>query len=65
MKETFEKAKPFLIYLCVFVLVWVGLDFLFSLMRAMVFVLTKAVKTALYAGVISYAIFKIMEKTKK
>ncbi len=55
-----EKIRNYITYLLIFVIVWVGLDFVFSLLRVVTFVLAKAVKTALYSGVISLIIFEIM-----
>ena len=55
-----EEIKTALVYILVFVLVWTGVDFVLSLIRAITFVLARTIQTALSAGIISYVLFRIL-----
>ena len=57
-----SKTKKYTIYLLTFIFVWVGLDFLFSILRSAVFVFMKTFKTALYSGLISLILIEIFDR---
>lgn len=48
-------------FFAVFILVWIGLDYVFSAMRAAVFVFAKAFKTAIYSAVITVIVFNLVD----
>ena len=48
-------------FFAVFILVWIGLDYIFSAMRAAVFVFAKALKTAIYSAVITIIVFNLVD----
>ena len=49
------------IFAAVFITIWIVLDFVFSILRAAVFVFARAFKTALYSAVIATIIFAVMD----
>ena len=60
-----DDIKRWVIFAAVFITVWIGLDFLFSIIRAVVFVFAKAFKSALYSAVIATIIFAVMDKKRR
>ena len=60
-----EKFKRALIFVLVYILVWIGLDFLFSLLRAAVWVFAKAFKSALHSAIITVMILWVFGEARK
>ena len=48
-----------------FLLIWIGLDFVFSALRAAVFVFARALKTAIYSAVITIIVFNLADYITK
>ena len=53
------------LFFLTFVLIWIGLDFVFSFLRAAVLVFAKALKTAIYSAVITVIVFNLVEYAGK
>ncbi len=60
-----DNIIRWVIFAAVFITLWIVLDFLFSILRAAVFVFARAFKTALYSAVIATIIFAIMDLNRK
>ncbi len=57
-----KDIRYWLLFFAVFVAIWIGLDFVFSAMRAAVFVFARAFKTALYSFVITVLVFYLLDR---
>lgn len=54
-----------ILFFLTFILIWIGLDFVFSALRAAVFVFAKALKTAIYSAVITIIVFNLADYITK
>ncbi|MCR4854939.1 MAG: hypothetical protein K5908_02105 [Erysipelotrichaceae bacterium] len=50
-----------ILFFLTFILIWIGLDYVFSALRAAVFVFAKALKTAIYSAVITIIVFNLAD----
>ncbi len=53
------------LFFLTFILIWIGLDFVFSALRAAVFVFARALKTAIYSAVITIIVFNLADYITK
>ena len=65
MKIKKGSVTYWVLFFATFVAIWIGLDFVFSAIRAAVFVFARALKTAIYSAVITIIVFNLVEYASK
>ena len=60
-----KEIKDLLSYLFIYIIAWTVVDFVLTLLRSVTFVLARTIQRGLVAGILSYAVFKIMERKYK
>ena len=56
-----DSVSYWVLFFLTFILIWIGMDYIFSFLRAAVFVFAKALKTAIYSAVITIIVFNLVE----